>query len=39
MEESLQSLVGRIDFHPESQFAQEAAILAAGIAHYCKVQP
>jgi hypothetical protein len=39
MEEALQSLVGRIDFHPESQFAQEAAILAAGIAHYCKVQP
>jgi hypothetical protein len=39
MEEALQSLVGRIDFHPESQLAQEAAILAAGIAHYCKVQP
>jgi hypothetical protein len=39
MEEALQSLVGRIDFHPESQFAQEAAILAAGIAHHCKVQP
>jgi hypothetical protein len=39
MEEALQSLVGRIDFHPESQFAQEAAILASGIAHHCKVQP
>jgi hypothetical protein len=39
MEEALQSLVGRLDFHPESQFAQEAAILAAGIAHHCKVQP
>ena len=39
MEEALQSLVGHIDFHPESQFAQEAAILAAGIAHYCKEQP
>jgi hypothetical protein len=39
MEDALRSLVGRIDFHPESQLAQEAAILAAGIAHHCKVQP
>jgi hypothetical protein len=39
MEEALQSLVGRIDFHPESQFAQEAETLRRGIAHYCKVRP
>ena len=39
MEDALQSLVDSLDCHPESQLAQEAAILAAGIAHHCKVQP
>jgi hypothetical protein len=39
MEEALRSLLDSLDCHPESQLAQEAAILAAGIAHHCKVQP
>jgi hypothetical protein len=39
MEEALSSLFGQIVCHPESQFAQEAAILAAGIAHYCSPTP
>jgi len=39
MEEALRSLLNSLDCHPGSQSAQEAAILAAGIAHHCKVQP
>ncbi len=39
MEEALSSLLGQIVCHPKSQFAQEAAILAAGIAHYCSPTP
>jgi hypothetical protein len=39
MKEALRSLLNSLDCHPGSQLAQEAAILAAGIAHHCKVQP
>jgi hypothetical protein len=39
MEEALSSLFGQIVCHPESQFAQEAAILRSGIAHYCSPTP
>jgi hypothetical protein len=39
MEDALRSLIDSLDCHPGSQLAQEAAILAAGIAHHCKVQP
>jgi hypothetical protein len=39
MQDALRSLLDCLDCHPESQLAQEAAILAAGIAHHCKVQP
>jgi hypothetical protein len=39
MEKALRSLLDNLDCHPESQLAQEAAILASGIAHHCKVQP
>jgi hypothetical protein len=39
MKKALLSLLDSLDYHPESQLAQEAAILAAGIAHHCKVQP
>jgi hypothetical protein len=39
MEAALCSLLGQITYHPKSQLAQEAEILLAGIAHYCKEQP
>ena len=39
MQDALRSLLDCLDCHPESQLAQEASILAAGIAHHCKVQP
>jgi hypothetical protein len=39
MEEALRSLLDSLDCRPGTKLAQEAATLAAGIAHHCKEQP